>query len=691
MQYNNREATKSFLKETLKVKVGTDFYLRETTTDKFGMTHEKYQQTWHGIKVAFHEYIVHKNKANRIVTINGYYGKIPENISLTPAISLDKALSIYTQTHRKEKIALKKLKKEKQIEEYRRQGTDEYEIVFVKGYEDQWCLAYKVNIVPDNIMESKISYLSCETGEVVFTQPTVFYSNAIGTADTRYNGTKTIVTDSYNGSFRLRENSRNGSGTAIHTMNFLGNTVGDSTHTVSAISTAIDFTDNDNIWTAAEFDNINYDNAALDAHWGMEMTYDYFRAVHDRYSYDNNNATITTYVHVKKYDWLSSIIPWDGSAWDTDVNAIFCGDSNFGHPFVSLDILAHEFGHGVCMSTANLLYQQESGALNEGLSDIWGACVENWATTDKQTWILGEDLDDPSHRRSMSNPKDYGQPDTYHGDYWYGANWCNRPDEYNDYCGVHTNSGVLNYWFYLLSMGGSGTNDNGDDYYVDAIGIQNAAQIVYYVECNDLTPLSDYEDMRLATIDAANSIFGELTPEMASVTNAWHAVGLGDPYECSIAIFFTFQDINCDRTVTSCCDIAMQYNTVEAGASLTLVSGGVILFSPPFHAEAGSHVHASIVPCESSAPSLASRNLSSIETVAAPTPLAPSPLAPSAGVYYADQTVFNPEGRQLSIYNIYGVKAISGAERRISVRRLPAGVYIVRNEIGETIKFTKQF
>jgi len=146
-------------------------------------------------------------------------------------------------------------------------------------------------------------------------------------------------------------------------------------------------------------------------------------------------------------------------------------------------------------------------------------------------------------------------------------------------------------------------------------------------------------------------------------------------------------------TYEHCGEILIQNVVVDEYAYFSAISGQKITILPPFYTSSNSFVELFIYPCSDSPSysSAAGMQYHSNEEIEVSTPLAPSPLAPSAGVYYADQTVFNPEGRQLSIYNIYGVKAISGAERRISVRRLPAGVYIVRNEIGETIKFTKQF
>jgi hypothetical protein len=164
------------------------------------------------------------------------------------------------------------------------------------------------------------------------------------------------------------------------------------------------------------------------------------------------------------------------------------------------------------------VYYGESGALNEGFSDIWGACVENYAKPSPfNNWLLGEDAV-MNGIRSLSSPSVKGQPTTYHGNNWYyGSN-------YSIY--VHTNSGILNYWFYLLTMGGIGTNDNGVNFSVSGIGIDKSSKIAYKMLTSYLTSGSDYSDAQGKSILAAKSLYGNNSTEVTQVANAWNAVGL---------------------------------------------------------------------------------------------------------------------------------------------------------------------
>jgi len=219
----------------------------------------------------------------------------------------------------------------------------------------------------------------------------------------------------------------------------------------------------------------------------------------------------------------------------------------------SLDVIAHEIGHGVCQHTANLakiITNPEPDALNEGLSDIWGAVIENWAALpNKQTWEIGENImaDGYPCLRSLQNPRTGGDPstsptggypDTYLGQFWYSAN--NVVDGNTLDAFAHTNLTVLSHWFYLLSVGGNGWNNgqtsnapagSGFQWNVNGIGITEAASIVWEAESDHLIQSStNYAAIRTNMISAAQNLFGVGSCEEIAVTNAWYAVGVGAVY-----------------------------------------------------------------------------------------------------------------------------------------------------------------
>jgi Zn-dependent metalloprotease len=221
------------------------------------------------------------------------------------------------------------------------------------------------------------------------------------------------VTDSFNGGFRLREAGR-GNGVRTFDMNE-GTDYGN----------AVDFTDANNNWNNV---NGNLDQYATDAHWGAEMTYDYFLNEHGRNGIDNNNMQINSYIHFDQ-NYFNAF--WDGQR-------MTYGDGN-GNPLTALDICGHEMALGVTENSAGLIYQDEYGALNESFSDIFGAAVEFIANPASGDWLMGEDV---GTLGSMGNPNQFGDPDTYEG-----INWSTGA---GDNGGVHTNSGVQNKWFYIF-------------------------------------------------------------------------------------------------------------------------------------------------------------------------------------------------------------------------------------------------
>jgi PKD repeat protein len=138
--------------------------------------------------------------------------------------------------------------------------------------------------------------------------------------------------------------------------------------------------------------------------------------------------------------------------------------------------------------------------------------------------------------RNMANPNAFNDPDTYLGTHYYTGS--------QDNGGVHTNSGVQNFWYYLLTVGGSGTNDINSVYNVTAQGSLKAARIAFRNNTFYLTPNSDYSDARFYAVQSAIDLYGACSPEVMSTTNAWHAVGVGQPFSYSVTSQFStaFQD-----------------------------------------------------------------------------------------------------------------------------------------------------
>ncbi|WGH74503.1 M4 family metallopeptidase [Tenacibaculum tangerinum] len=545
------------IKKRLKLFKDDRLHKLTSTKDDIGFTHEKYQQKFKGVKVEFATYTAHA-KNGVLKSMNGEFYDVGK-VNTTPKLSKEQAFKKALSHTGAEKYLWEFPEAAKEMDNYKK---PEGELLIlpkeVIGKKEPK-LAYKFDIFATKPLSRGYLYIDAHTGETLFYNAIIKHADKFGhvgnitkyakksnkaeaatafvtgTAQTRYSGTKSIETALSGGSYILSD-----AGRKVYTRDAKNQSPG---ATYPYISNYNQFTDNDNNWTTAEH-SANKDNAALDAHWGAMMTYDYFLQKHNRNSYDGNGAQIRSYVHVDvNYDnafWNGSVMSYgDGSSNGQEGNGYF-------DALTSIDVAAHEIGHAVCSNTANLAYQRESGALNEGFSDIWGAAVEHFAkgngndlNPSLSVWLIGDEIDrrtGSAALRSMNDPKSLGQPDTYGGTYWKNPN-CGTPTRTNDYCGVHTNSGVLNKWFYLLTAGGSGSNDVGDNYNVTGIGMAKAAKIAYRTEANYLSANATFSDARAGAIQAATDLYGANSQEVISTTNAFYAVNVGEEFvqACALA------------------------------------------------------------------------------------------------------------------------------------------------------------
>ncbi len=512
--------------------------------DDLGFTHYRYQEIYRGLPIEGAVYIVHV-KAGKALSLNGQWLNEKSlasqaanlKVVLSEAAALQSALAhVNAKTYKwalpdEEKLLKSEMGDDKAT--YFPKG----EKVYVSNASGEWDktplrLAFKFNVYAHEPLSKRWIFVDAETGNILMENNQIQDADVVGTAVTAYSGTKPITMDSYAGSYRLREAGR---GLGVETYNLQNGT---------NYGTAVDFTNSTTTWNLS-----GSDKYALDAHFGAEMTYDYLKNVHNRNSINNAGFKIKSYVHFS-YNFVNAF--WNGTC-------MTYGDgSGTITALTPLDVVGHEITHGLTSFTANLNYSYEPGALNESFSDIFGTVIEFYAnpTTFTPNWTIGERMN--FIIRDMSNPNAKNHPDTYLGTFWYtGA---------GDYGGVHSNSGVQNYWFYLLTMGGNGTNDIGNAFCVQGIGMDKAAKIAFRTLTVYLTPTSNYSNARTASIQAAVDLYGANSDEVAQVTSAWYAVGVGAQYSGKVIL----NNINASGTKT------YKYNNPLTVSNFTVVSSSNI-------------------------------------------------------------------------------------------------------------------
>lgn len=192
-------------------------------------------------------------------------------------------------------------------------------------------LVYRIYLFANHPNNNEVGYIDAQTGILLYTEPTLINVSATGTFATRYSGQKSGKTD-YNGSsYYLADYTR---GNGIHTWNLNGS--------INYQNDRQDLIDNDNNWTATEYSS-NKNDMALDIHWGLQQIYDFLLNKYAINSFDNQGQAINAYI---KYGNTTG--DKDNSSWDPFAeNLIFGVGDVVYRPLSSLDIVAHEYGHGI--------------------------------------------------------------------------------------------------------------------------------------------------------------------------------------------------------------------------------------------------------------------------------------------------------------------------------------------------------
>jgi Zn-dependent metalloprotease len=456
----------------------SDLVVRAVSTDADGATHVRFTRTYRGLEVVGGDFVVHQGSGGQLRSASG--GLHSLNLSTRPAISAAKALSAAG-----------------------RSGAAEQLVVFVTD-SGTARLAYKVVASgrgADGAPNGTETYVDAQTGKVLARWATD--ENATGSGTGLFSGTVSLDTTAISGGFSMVDPVR-------------GN---NETHNGPATSAPI-FTDADNVWGDGTVGNVQ--TAGVDAHYGIAVTWDYYKNVHGRNGIGNDGVGARSFVHDGAYVNAS----WSDSC--------FCmrygdGDASQGIlPLVALDVAGHEMTHGVTSRTANLRYSGESGGLNEATSDMLGSSVEFYANNshDVGDYVIGEEIfTDYNPATNYIRRLDHPSLDGNSADCW---------SRKVGHLNVHYSSGVANHWYYLLSEGSGAKTINGiaydsptcDGSTVTGITRAKAEKIWYRTLTTYLTSRSKYADARAGSIQAATDLYGSGSPEAAAVAAAWAAVNV---------------------------------------------------------------------------------------------------------------------------------------------------------------------
>lgn len=397
------------------------------------------------------------------------------------------------------------------------------ELVVLPLDDGRYALAWRLRVKSRN--DARQYFIDARTGHAILDFSDRKTQSAVGRARGVLGDTKKISVTGGPGQFLTADHLRP---PMIETYDMQGNParVVDVLLGRVTLSTTDLAADSDNDWT---------DGAVDDAHVYAGYTYDFYFKRFGRRGLNNADIRLQSLVHpVRRIDFLTYVDEFP----DFFINAFYDGSGVMvygeGLPggftlggqtwdFLAgaLDVVAHELTHGVTEYTSDLIYRNESGALNEAFSDMMGTSAEFFFQPAgsgplKADYLLGEDVVRPGGLRSMEDPGRFGDPDHY----------SKRHLGSSDGGGVHTNSAIPNHAFYLAIEGGANRTSGLS---VQGVGAASRDQVekVFYRAFTQLLPSNaTFSVARAATVQSARDLYGAGSPAERAVGQAWTAVGV---------------------------------------------------------------------------------------------------------------------------------------------------------------------
>ncbi|WP_329242790.1 M4 family metallopeptidase [Streptomyces canus] len=478
--------------------------VRDVIVDADGTQHVRYDRTYRQLPVLGGDFVVHLAPDGAYKSSSRATKSAISLPGVTPVLSAPKAADLAANALKAANLGetLKKLTAKPQLVVDALHGAPK--------------LAWQTNAAAQDSLGNPVArtvLTDARTGAQIDAWDSI--EQAAGDGKSLYSGTVSLQTTQSGSTYQLKDATRGNTytGDAANKTDLCFLTI-----CISRAPSTV-FTDADNHWgTAATSDRAT---AAVDAQYGTDVTWDYYKNVHGRNGIGGDGKGSYNRVHYGTN--------YNNAFWD---DSCFCmtygdGDGTQLGPLVSLDVAGHEMSHGVTSKTAALTYSGESGGLNEATSDIFGTLVEFYAgnSSDTGDYLIGEKIVRSGFGRDALRYMDKPSKDGSSADSWSSS--VGNLD-------VHYSSGVANHFAYLLAEGSGAKTINGVSYNsptsngstVTGIGRDKLGAIWYRALTVYMTSSTNYAGARTATLNAAKDLYGAGSTEYNAVAAAWSAVNV---------------------------------------------------------------------------------------------------------------------------------------------------------------------
>lgn len=456
-----------------------EFRLLASRQDRYGLTHFRYQQMYQGLEVWGRDVRVHLNKEGRIDGFNGRYIPTPQLLAVEQTAISEAAARMIAQPPFKQNGAVVSSRKLIYVDE-NEQAHVAWLVQMKGGLADNWH-----------------TFVDATTGEILKQYNHVMTDGPVAGAGVGlFDQTRNLNVYQIGADFLMVDASKPMFNAGASTIPQDGKGVIYTLDARNADSTLFFVTTtNVNSWN---------NKPAVSASANGALVYDFYSQVFNRNAIDGNGTTMNIVVNFKEN--------FNNAFWNGQLMVFGNGDGNaFSDLAGAIDVTAHEMSHGVIERTANLVYENQPGALNESFADVFGVLFEFWVEGEGGDWFLGEDVTTPNIAGDvLRNMEDPGAANVAFNGQQPGKmsefrNLPNTPQ--GDNGGVHANSGIPNRAFFLFATHA-------------AVGRDKAGEVYYQVLTNYLTRNSKFIDCRLAVLKAVDDIFGAGTPEATAAASA---------------------------------------------------------------------------------------------------------------------------------------------------------------------------